>query len=32
MYLTFVFYMPQDGHMVGQKMQDFTVFIKLTLV
>jgi hypothetical protein len=27
MYLTFIFYLPEDGHMVGWNMQEFTVYI-----
>jgi hypothetical protein len=32
MYLIFVFYIADDGHMVGRNMWDLTVCIKLILV
>jgi len=28
MYLTFVYYIPEDAHKVGQNMLEFTVYIK----
>jgi hypothetical protein len=31
-YLTYVFYVPEDGHNVGRDMQQFIVYIKPILV
>jgi hypothetical protein len=27
MYLTFVFYIPEDGHMIGRNMYEFIMYI-----